>query len=94
MPLIFVKIFLVAFAVFGQAKLFEEKPAAAASVESGLDSVYLPAEKPELVLAKRAMEAHGLCPGPERNASASAVGNDDQADEDSDSSRNIATLCF
>ncbi|MEO7425276.1 MAG: hypothetical protein ABI036_08820 [Fibrobacteria bacterium] len=64
---IIVKIFLVALAVFGQAKLFpEHSPANNASVspsmEKGLDGVVLPEEKPELVLAQRAMQAQGLCP--------------------------------
>lgn len=57
--LIVVKIILVAFAVFGQSKLFPEKTV---STESSLDSLVLPAEKPELALVKRAIEAHGLCP--------------------------------
>jgi hypothetical protein len=57
--LIVVKIILVAFAVFGQSKLFPEKTV---STESSLDSLVLPAEKPELALVKRAIEAQGLCP--------------------------------
>jgi hypothetical protein len=61
--LIVFKIVLVAFAVFGQAKLFPEHPASAAS---SLDSVDLSVEKPELVLAHRAMEAQGLCPSSEK----------------------------
>jgi hypothetical protein len=61
--LIVFKIVLVAFAVFGQVKLFPEHQAAAAS---SLDSVDLSVEKPELVLAHRAMEAQGLCPSAEK----------------------------
>jgi hypothetical protein len=55
-----VKLLFVAFAVFGQAKLFQEKPAPA-EVSGDLDTLVLPVDKPELVLAKRAMEAQGLC---------------------------------
>ena len=65
--LIVFKIVLVAIAVFGQAKLFPEHPVSAAS---SLDSVDLSVEKPELVLAHRAMEAQGLCPSAERNPEA------------------------
>ena len=61
--LIVIKIILVAFAVFGQAKLFPEH---AASAESALDTLVLPVDKPERVLAKRAMEAQGICPNEEK----------------------------
>ncbi|MDQ3003560.1 MAG: hypothetical protein M3Y08_20165 [Fibrobacterota bacterium] len=57
--LIFFKFFLVAFAVFGQTKLFPEKTV---STDSSLDSLVLPAEKPELALARRAIKTLGLCP--------------------------------
>ena len=53
------KIILVAFAVFGQTKMFPEKTV---STESSLDSLVLPEEKPELALARRAIESQGLCP--------------------------------
>ena len=56
---VLVKLVLVAFGLFGQTQLFPENPV---STESALDSVYLPTDKPELVLAKRAMAAEGLCP--------------------------------
>lgn len=57
--LIVLKLFLVAFAVFGQTKMFPEK---IVSTDSSLDSLVLPAENPELALAKRAIETQGLCP--------------------------------
>lgn len=60
--LIVVKLLLVTFAVFSQGKLFPEKEAA---VESDLDTVALPEEHPEWVLARRAIAAEGLCRAPE-----------------------------
>jgi hypothetical protein len=105
--LIVVKIFLIALAVFGQVKLFPEHAAAnhsgpSAHVESSLDSVVLPEEKPELALAQRAMEAQGLChaeknavgkvgigkafPFAEDTASAPALGEPSKSD--------LATNCF
>ena len=56
--LILVKLILVAFAVIGQHKLFPEDKIAP---ESELESIVLPEENPELVLARRAMIAEGLC---------------------------------
>ncbi|MDB5047133.1 MAG: hypothetical protein JWO30_204 [Fibrobacteres bacterium] len=103
--LIVVKLILVAFAVFGQAKLFPEH---SAHRESSLDSLVLPVDKPELVLAQRAMAAQGLCPaaasGPEKDAgvvkdaagnpTASAHGSD-QAPENGEASKSdLATNCF
>lgn len=75
--LIVVKIFLVALAVFGQAKLFPEHSPANHSNssihgESSLDSLVLPEEKPELVLAHRAMQAQGLCPSAKKAAAEKA----------------------
>lgn len=61
--LIVVKLLFVAFAVFGQAKLFPEK---AAEAETGLDSLILPEEQPELALVRRAIAAEGLCPAADR----------------------------
>ena len=56
--LIVVKILIVALAVIGQHKLFpENKPAS----ETELETIALPEENPETVLARRAMEAEGLC---------------------------------
>ncbi|GEM_PF-2796027 len=101
--LIVVKILLVAFAVFGQAKLFQEKPQVAA-VEGGLDSLVLPDDKPELALAKRAMEAQGLCSanpaGPAHAEKHAAVPFDtssgavQDADEARDSRNALANNCF
>jgi hypothetical protein len=54
------KFILVVMAVFGQEHLFREKPNA--HVENAIDSLNLPVDRPELVLAKRAMLAQGLCP--------------------------------
>lgn len=56
--LIVVKLILVAFAVIGQHKLFPEDKVAA---ETELETIALPEENPELVLARRAMIAEGLC---------------------------------
>jgi hypothetical protein len=75
---IVVKIFLVALAVFGQAKLFPEhtpadKTALSPSMENGLDGVALPEEKPELVLAQRAMQAQGLCRSAKNSAPEKSV---------------------
>lgn len=57
--LILVKILIVALAVIGQAKLF---PEGKEPVESELERTALPEDQPELVLARRAMLAEGLCP--------------------------------
>lgn len=54
------KFILVVMAVFGQDRLFREKPES--HVESAIESLNLPVDRPELVLAKRAMVAQGLCP--------------------------------
>ena len=88
-----VKILFVAFAVLGQAKLFQEKPAIPA-VEGGLDSLVLPADKPELVLAKRAMEAHGLCPTDPARQAPAVIDASDRSDEDGDTSNHVASICF
>lgn len=64
------KIILVVMAVFGQERLFREKPESL--VESAVDSLNLPVDRPELVLAKRAMEAQGLCPADPSHAAAAA----------------------
>lgn len=64
------KFILVVIAVFGQERLFREKPES--HVESAVDSLNLPVERPELVLAKRAMEAQGLCPADPSYAVAAA----------------------
>jgi hypothetical protein len=64
------KILLVVFAVFGQDRLFREKPEA--HIESAVDSLNLPVDRPELVLAKRAMVAQGLCPAEPSHAVAAA----------------------
>jgi hypothetical protein len=60
--LIVVKLLLVTFAVFSQGRLFPEKEAV---VESELDTMALPLDHPEWVLARRAIAAEGLCRGPE-----------------------------
>lgn len=57
--LFLVKILIVAIAVIGQAKLF---PEGQEPVESELERTALPEDQPELVLARRAMLAEGLCP--------------------------------
>lgn len=56
--LILVKILFVAFAVIGQARLF---PEGKEPVESEFERTALPEDQPELVLARRAMVAEGLC---------------------------------
>jgi hypothetical protein len=91
-----VKFLFVALAVFGQTKLFQEKPVQS-EVAGGLDTLALPVENPELVLAKRAMEAHGLCPAaldrahsaPDSSAQAHAGD-----EEDADSREGLANNCF
>ncbi len=50
---------IVVMSLFFQGKYFPEK---AAPVENELDTLALPAEHAEVVLARRAMSAHGLCP--------------------------------
>lgn len=57
--LIVVKLIFVAIAVFGQSKLFPEMEA---PTESEFETIALPADHPELALARRAMAAEGLCP--------------------------------
>ena len=64
------KFILVVIAVFGQEHLFRKKPEA--HVENAIDSLHLPVDRPELVLAKRAMIAQGLCPADPSHAVASA----------------------
>jgi hypothetical protein len=54
------KILIVALSLFLQGKYFSEKNTPV--VENVLDTLALPADRPELVLAKRAMNDHGLCP--------------------------------
>ena len=67
--LIVVKLLIVALAVIGQHKLFpENKPA----TETELETIALPEENPETVLARRAMEAEGLCHSPAKHDSAEA----------------------
>lgn len=92
-----VKFLFVALAVFGQAKLFRERPAQA-EVAGGLDTLVLPVEKPELVLAKRAMEAQGLCPAAPGRPQSAMPGSNAQAkaddNEDADSSEDLANNCF
>ena len=50
---------IVVLSLFFQGKYFPEK---AAPIENELDTLALPADRPEVVLARRAMAAHGLCP--------------------------------
>ena len=64
------KFILVVIAVFGQERLFRERPES--HVESAIDSLNLPVDRPELVLAKRAMIAQGLCPADTLHAVAAA----------------------
>jgi hypothetical protein len=52
-------ILIVVMSLFFQGKYFPEQ---ATPVENELDTLALPAEHPEVVLARRAMSAHGLCP--------------------------------
>ncbi|HKP95247.1 MAG TPA: hypothetical protein VJ385_05765 [Fibrobacteria bacterium] len=101
--LIVFKIILVAFAVFGQAKLFPEH---SASAESSLDSLVLPVDKPELALAHRAMEAQGLCASADqigegaapgrtaKPAKASAADSAGVPQADEASGDDLATNCF
>jgi hypothetical protein len=102
--LIVVKIFLVALAVFGQAKLFPERIAANTHEtrnEESLDSLVLPADKPELALAQRALQAQGICPAAKKRPSlpASALANpftedSAQGTEPSQAAYGLATTCF
>src|SRR5689334_4836861 len=91
-----VKFLFVALAVFGQTKLFREKPAPV-EVAGGLDTVALPLENPELVLAKRAMEAQGLCPADPARARSTVPDSSAQANageyEDADSREDLANNC-
>jgi hypothetical protein len=87
------KFILVVMAVFGQERLFREKPESL--VESVVDSLNLPVDRPELVLAKRAMEAQGLCPAdPSRAVAATRI--DTSAapgPEADDTDKDLAYLC-
>ena len=87
------KFILVVLAVFGQDRLFREKPES--HVESAIDSLNLPVNRPELVLAKRAMVAQGLCPAESSHAVA-AVRIDTSAAPTAgtkDSDEDFAYLC-
>jgi hypothetical protein len=87
------KFILVVIAVFGQDRLFREKPGS--HVESVVDSLNLPVDRPELVLAKRAMEAQGLCPADPSHAVAAARIDTSSAHgpEAKDTAEDIAYLC-
>jgi len=56
--LFIVKMLLVAVGIFGQAKIM---PNAESTIESELDTLTLPKDHPEWVLARRAMASEGLC---------------------------------
>jgi hypothetical protein len=90
------KFIFVVIAVFGQERLFREKPES--SVESAIDSLKLPVDRPELVLAKRAMEAQGLCPAdPSRAIAAAKAARIDTSSasgaEAKDTAEDLAYLC-
>jgi hypothetical protein len=68
--IIVAKIIFIVIAVFGQERMFREK--AEAHVESAIDSLNLPVDRPELVLAKRATVAQSLCPVDPTHAVAAA----------------------
>ena len=65
-----VKMLLVAFGVFGQAKIM---PNVDSTSESELDTLTLPMDHPEWVLARRAMASEGLCRSGHDAAKDSAV---------------------
>jgi hypothetical protein len=88
--LLVVKILLVAFAVIGQSKLFPEGKAPA---ESELENVALPEDHPELVLARRAMAAQGLCHSPVHGGDSAATADASAPDTDS-TGRDLAANCF
>jgi hypothetical protein len=93
-PMILIaKIILVVMAVFGQEHLFREKPESL--VESTIDSLKLPVHRPELVLAKRAMEAQGLCPAnPSQAVVAARIDTSSSPDpEANDTAEDLAYLC-
>jgi hypothetical protein len=56
--LLVIKIVLVAFGLFSQAEI---TPTAETPIESELDTLALPNDHPEWVLARRAMASEGLC---------------------------------
>lgn len=87
------KFILVVLAVFGQERMFREEPESLA--ESAVDSLDLPVERPELVLAKRAMEAQGLCPADSSPSVAPARIDTSAASgpESEDSDEDLAYLC-
>lgn len=92
--IIVVKIVLVALAVFGQAKLFPEGKETA---ESEFERTALPEDHPELVLARRAMKAEGLCgPGEESGTARTAAPGSPAFPPAADTlvARNVAELCF
>lgn len=90
------KFLFVIIAVFGQEHLFREKPQSA-QIESGtgLDSVNLTVDRPELVLAKRAMEDQGLCPAdPSHAVAATRIEiSPARAAGAKDSTEDLASLC-
>lgn len=53
-----VKMLLMTFSLFGQARIM---PNPESSLESELDTLSLPKDHPEWVLARRAMASEGLC---------------------------------
>lgn len=69
--IILVKILFVALAVIGQTKLF---PEGKEPVETEFERTALPVDHPELVLARRAMKAEGLCDSPARPGDSAAGG--------------------
>jgi hypothetical protein len=69
--LVVVKLLLVAIGLFGQARVLPDREP---PVESELDTLSLPADHPEWVLARRAMASEGLCrPASESQAPSLAV---------------------
>jgi len=56
--LLVIKMLLMGFGFFGQAKIM---PTPEVQIESELDTLALPKDHPEWVLARRAMASEGLC---------------------------------
>lgn len=70
--LLVVKLILVAFGVFAQGHLLPDRES---PVASELDTLALPEDHPEWVLARRAMASEGLChPGRPASADSATVG--------------------
>lgn len=97
--MVFFKIFLVALSLLVQDKAFSDR----ADPVSEMDTLNFSVEKPELTLARRAMEAQGLCPvagsqaasvDPEVQDTGSIAGPEPDPSPLRAADGDLATVCF